>query len=92
MILRICLAISTLAVLVPSLAVGQDLFPDKNLESVVRREVFAKRDNQEPLTEDDVKNISQVRGRGKGIKSLKGLEKCRSLALIELADNEIADL
>jgi Leucine-rich repeat (LRR) protein len=92
MIMRICLAISALAVLQSTVAVGEDLFPDKNLESVVRREVFAKRDNQEPLTEDDVKNISRVIGRGKAIKSLKGLEKCRSLAEIRLADNEISDL
>jgi hypothetical protein len=45
---------------------AQDLFPDKALEAAVRAEVFAKRYNQEPLTVDDVKTISQVVGKGKG--------------------------
>jgi internalin A len=88
---RIGLFVAALS-LVSSPLVAEDLFPDKGLEAAVRREVFAKRDNQEPLTAEDVKNISQVRGRGKGIKSLQGLEHCRSLALIELAENEIVDL
>ena len=30
-------------------------FPDTNLEAAVRRYVFAKRDNEEPLTEEDVR-------------------------------------
>ena len=69
-----------------------DLFPDKNLEAVVRREVFDKRYNTEPLTADDVKNISQVVGKGKGIKSLEGLQHCKSVMKIDLEKNEIVDL
>ena len=34
------------------------IFPDKNLEAVVRRTVFAKRDSDEPLTAKDVEKIS----------------------------------
>ena len=75
-----------------SFTVGQDLFPDKNLESVVRREVFEKRNNKEPLTAKDVENISQIKGIGKGIKNLKGLEACVSLRSIWLDKNEIEDL
>jgi len=75
---------------VPVLA--QDLFPDKGLEAAVRREVFEKRYNSEPLTADDVKKISQVIGKGKGIKSLEGLQHCKALMKLDLENNEIADL
>ena len=54
--------------------------------------MFEKRDNKEPLTEKDVENISEIKGRGKKIKDLTGLEKCRSLASIDLSDNEIENL
>jgi internalin A len=73
-------------------ASGQDLFPDKALEAAVRREVFEKRYNAEPITVDDVKNISQVVGKGKGIKSLEGLQHCKALMKLDLENNEIADL
>ncbi|MEZ5299450.1 MAG: leucine-rich repeat domain-containing protein [Verrucomicrobiales bacterium] len=74
-------------------ASAEDLFPDKALEAVVRQQVFEKRGKAEPLTEADVANISTVSSlKGSGIKSLKGLEKCPQLALLELPDNEIADL
>jgi len=75
-----------------SISQAQDLFPDKGLEAVVRREVFEKRYNTEPLTADDVKNISQVVGKGKGIKSLEGLQHCKALMKLDLENNEIADL
>jgi hypothetical protein len=29
---------------------AESIFPDKNLEAAVRKRVFAKRDNQQPLT------------------------------------------
>ena len=72
-------------------AAAEDLFPDKNLEAAVRQEVFEKRNKPDPLVEADVVNISQVRGNGRKITNLKGLEKCKSIALIELANNEISD-
>ena len=75
-----------------SMSWAQDLFPDKGLEAVVRREVFEKRYNSEPLTADDVKNISQVIGKGKGIKSLEGLQHCKALMKLDFENNEIADL
>jgi internalin A len=71
---------------------ADDLFPDKNLEAAVRKEVFEKRNKTDPLVEADVVNISQVIGKGMKITSLKGLEKCKSVALIDLANNDIADL
>ncbi len=75
-----------------STLVADDLFPDKGLEAAVRKEVFDKRYNTEPLTADDVKNISQVIGKGKGIKSLEGLQNCKALMTLDLERNEIADL
>lgn len=71
---------------------AEDLFPDKALEAVVRHEVFEKRKSTEPLVAEDVANISTIKGRAKGIKNLKGLEACRSLASLDLAGNEIEDL
>jgi len=71
---------------------SQDLFPDKGFEAVVRKEVFEKRNNSEPLTAEDVKNVSQIVGKGKGIKSLEGIQHCKALMKIDLENNEISDL
>ena len=72
--------------------VEKPLFPDKQLEAAVRQQVFAKRNSEEPIFESDVTKISLVRGRGMGIKDLTGLEKCKTILSIDLAENEIADL
>ena len=83
----------SLAIVVSSSSLwAQDLFPDKALEAAVRAEVFAKRYNQDPLTIDDVKTISQVVGKGKGITNLEGLQHCAAVMLIDLENNQIADL
>jgi Leucine-rich repeat (LRR) protein len=68
------------------------IFPDKNLEKAVRKFVFEKRDNDKPITESDVANLSTIEGKGMGIKDLTGLEKCRSLASLDLAKNTITNL
>lgn len=68
------------------------IFPDQALESAVRRQVFAKRNNDEPITAEDVADIAIIEGRGLGIKNLAGLEHCRKLALLNLAENEITAL
>ena len=73
-------------------ASGQSLFPDKNLERAVRKYVFEKRDTDKPLVEADVVNISTIEGKGLGIADLTGLEKCVSLASLDLARNKIKDL
>jgi len=86
--LFLCTIFATM-LLSPRYATAQSIFPDKNLEAAVRRYVFEKRKNEEPIVEADVVNISQVVAKGKGIKDLTGLEKCRSLALIDFAGNEI---
>ena len=71
---------------------AEDLFPDKSLEAAVRSQVYAKRKSSAPLTEDDVKNVSEVRAVGKGIKSLEGLQYCKSLQLLDLRENKVSSL
>ena len=68
------------------------IFPDKQLETAVRKFVFDKRDNDKPITEADVANLSTIQGVVMGIKDLTGLEKCRSLASLDLAKNAITNL
>ncbi|MGY8690894.1 MAG: hypothetical protein ACKVHP_24545, partial [Verrucomicrobiales bacterium] len=68
------------------------VFPDKAFENAVRKQVFAKRDSDAPLTADDVRNISIIHGNKMGIKSLEGVQHCVSVAEIRLAENEIEDL
>ncbi|NBV21308.1 MAG: leucine-rich repeat domain-containing protein [Proteobacteria bacterium] len=76
----------------PPAAKTVPVFPDKNLEKAVRRQVFEKRDNDQPLTEKDVENIAIIDGKGLGIIDLSGLEKCRALASLDLARNQIKGL
>src|SRR5258706_9265627 len=68
------------------------IFPDKNLETAVRKFVFEKRDNNKPITEADVVSLSTINGSGGQIKDLTGLEKCKSLASLDLSKNQISKL
>src|SRR5262245_49151013 len=53
---------------------------DKNLEAVLRTQVFEKRDKTDELTEEDLKKVYIVKeGKKKGIKDLTGIEKCVNL-------------
>jgi hypothetical protein len=67
-------------------------FPDKNLEAALRALVFEKKSNMEELTDDDLRKISTLEAKGRGIKDLTGLEKCTNLLLLDLANNEISNL
>src|SRR5687768_17370482 len=68
------------------------LFPDKNLEKAVRKHVFEKRDNDKPLVEADVANLSTIDAKNLGITNLAGLEKCISLAALDLSKNKLTDV
>src|SRR5689334_12308780 len=68
------------------------IFPDKKLESAARKQVFDKRETDQPIVESDVLNISTIDGKGLGITNLTGLDKCRNLASIDLAKNKIDNL
>ncbi len=66
--------------------------PDKNLEAAVRSVIFEKKDNNAEITDDDLKKVFILEGKGKGIKDLTGLEKCVNLLQLNLAKNEISDV
>src|SRR5438105_205609 len=70
----------------------KELFPDKGLEKAVRKSVYEKRDNDKPLVESDLANISIIQAGNMGISSLAGLEKCEVLASLEAGRNDISDL
>ena len=69
----------------------KSVFKDKALEEGVRKFVFAKRYNKEPLVEADLIHLSTIKVTNAGIKDLSGLEKCRALASLDLAGNNITD-
>ena len=69
----------------------KSVFKDKALEEGVRKFVFAKRYNKEPLVEADLIHLSTIKVTNAGIKDLSGLEKCRALASLDLAGNQITD-
>jgi hypothetical protein len=66
--------------------------PDKALEAVVRSVIFDKKGKPDELTEDDLKKVYILEGKGKGIKDLTGLEKCINLLQLNLAKNEISNV
>jgi len=45
-----------------------------------------------PLTDEALNKVFVLEAPGKGIKSLKGLEKCKNLSLLKVTKNEISDL
>lgn len=87
----VAVAIMTAGLILPERkATAGDIFPDEKLEAVIKD--VLRRQGKEEIKEEDLKNVFQVTARGKGIKSLKGLEKCPRMVLIDFADNEIEDL
>src|SRR6516165_10869515 len=65
------------------------MFPDKNLEAAIRKQVFG---NPEQITAEEVGKLSTLDLKGKGIHDLTGMDKCTHLAALDLADNQVADL
>lgn len=70
----------------------KSIFPDKKLEAVVRKQVYSKRNNDEPLTAEDVEKVSTIVGKGQGVTDLTGLEHCVSLMQLDLEESQIKDL
>ena len=64
-----------------SSATAGDIFPDEKLEAAIKE--VLRRQGKDEIKEEDLKNVYQVTARGKGIKSLKGLEKCPNMVLID---------
>ncbi len=96
--MRLFIALILSVAWLPGLVVAQgtnaavSVFRDRNLEAVVRQQVFSKRNSDQPLTASDVANVAVVQGSFRGIADLAGLEHCKALALVELAGNQIVDL
>src|SRR6476660_1687224 len=68
------------------------IFKDKKLEAAVRKFIFDKRDNDKPIVEADLVNLSTIQANGLELTDLSGLEKCQSLASLDLSNNRIANL
>jgi internalin A len=68
------------------------IFADNQLEKAVRRFVLEKRDSDKPLVEADLASLSTIQANGMDITNLSGLEKCVSLASLDLAKNKISNL
>jgi hypothetical protein len=63
--------------------------PDKNLEAALRA---ALHEAKAPLTEQMLGNVFVLEAKGKKIANLTGLEKCKNLALLNLAKNKVSNL
>jgi internalin A len=66
-----------------------DLFPDKNLERVIRQAVGKP---EGTLSIEDLAGLSQLNAVRKGIADLEGLQHCRSLQNLFLDHNGISDI
>lgn len=74
-------------------AAAQDgVFPDKNLESALRTQVFEKRNTDKPLTKEDAKKVYVLKAKGRSIKEITGLEHCINLGEVDLSNNQITDI
>jgi internalin A len=65
-------------------------FPDKSLEAAVRAALHL--DAKAELNDTTLGNLYILEADNKGIRDLKGLEKCKNLALIKLSKNQITDV
>jgi Leucine-rich repeat (LRR) protein len=82
--------------IVTALAAGQaaqaGIFPDQNLEAVIKEILKKKQIDKPEIEEADLKTIFFLEAEKKGIKDLTGLEKCTNLASVKLARNEIESI
>ncbi len=74
----------------PSAATAASPFPDKNLDTAIRG--VLQYDTKSELTDEKLLNVYVLEAPGKEIKDLTGLEKCKNLALLNLAKNQVSDL
>ena len=91
--LRIVLVLLALHVLLLSAAAAFDYtvvkFPDPNLESVVREAI---RKPVGDIYAGEMGNIAQITAKSRGVANITGLEHAVNLAVLDLEDNEIADI
>ena len=82
--------ISVLCWMLVSLGFAQDWMPDPNLRQAVRDQLALPTD--EPLLKVDMKRLTGLEGRKRGIRELTGLEYATHLQWAGLGENEIQDL
>jgi hypothetical protein len=68
------------------------IFPDQNLEAVIKEILKKKQIDKPEIEEADLKTIFFLEAEKKGIKDLTGLEKCTNLASVKLPGNEIESI
>ena len=71
---------------------AEETIPDPNLQQVIRAILEKKQIKKDAIDPADLKSIFFLDARGKGIKSLAGLQHCTNLAEVKLSDNEISDV
>ena len=79
----------------PAIAQDMVIIPDPNLEKVIRAEdiiVNKKAITESYITKADLESITYLRGRGKHISDLSGLEYCINLEGLVLSYNDITSL
>lgn len=65
------------------------VFPDQNLEAVIREEIGQP---FKPLHSGGLKKITELDATGKGITSLEGMQYLTNLTVLHLEDNQVSDV
>ncbi len=89
------MACVVLACLALAGAAAATSFADPTLELVVRAALLVPADGQDvaaPLSESQLLALTALDARGRGIRSLEGLERCRNLRELTLWENAVTDL
>lgn len=86
------LTVAILTVLSAGETAHAGIFPDENLEKVIKEILKKKQIDKAEIEEADLKTIFFLEAEKKGIKDLTGLEKCTNLASVKLPGNEIASI
>lgn len=86
-------AIAVLLVCAAALAdisVNEKNFPDRNFRNYITEEF--DRDGDHKLTSEEIDSIRKIKCKGKGIASLKGIEKFTALRVLDCSNNKLTEL
>jgi Leucine-rich repeat (LRR) protein len=92
-VLALLIALLATVVLSTSIISADDsevIFPDPNLEQVIREEI--QKPAPEPVYASDLQGLTFLNASGRGIDDLHGLEYCTALTRLDLYDNSISDI
>ncbi len=76
----------------PASSANADIFPDKQLETVIKEILKKKQLKTDKINEADLKDIFFLTANGKDIADLTGLEKCTNLHQVQLTGNKIKNV